>query len=101
MRGIPQEERKPSVVLDGVKGGGSAPAAVAAGGPVAAGGGIQQIAGGTDREKFYSSAGASSNAFKPTGIVGQLGRCTLRPGAYIFHEAAGVISSSTPGQITA
>jgi type IV secretory pathway VirB10-like protein len=104
MRGIPQEERKPSVVLDGVKGGGSAPAAVAASGPVAAGGaggGIQQVAGGTDREKFYSSAGASSNAFRPTGIVGQLGRCTLRPGAYIFHEAAGVVSSSTPGQITA
>jgi type IV secretion system protein VirB10 len=99
--GIPEEERRSSVVLDGGKGGDPAPA----GRPGAAGsggGGVQQVADSrSDREKFYGAAGTSSDVFKPTGIVGQLGRCTLRPGSYIFHEAAGVVSSSTPGQITA
>jgi type IV secretion system protein VirB10 len=97
-RGIPEEERVSSLVLDNDKAGASGRPG---GSPVGAGG-VQPVAdtrGG--REGFYGAAGQSSDVFRPTGIVGQLGRCSLRPGSYIFLESAGVISSATPGQVTA
>lgn len=98
-KGIPDEERGSSVIRGGTD---ASQAASSGHGTGGAGGGVQQVAdarGG--REGFYGAAGQSSDVFKPTGIVGQLGRCSLRPGSYIFHEAAGVISSATPGQVTA
>jgi len=95
-RGIPEEERRSSLVLDGSQGGGNAAS------PSASVGGVQQVADNrSDREKFYGSSGRQSEVFSPTGIVGQLGACSVMPGTYIFHEAVGVISTSTPGQITA
>lgn len=95
-RGIPEEERRSSVVMDGSQG---TMASAAPAGPV---GGVQQVADNrSDREKFYGSAGRQSEVFSPTGIVGQLGACTVMPGTHIFHEAVGMISTSTPGQITA
>src|SRR4051812_26488997 len=83
--GIPDEARRSMVLLDGGKTGatpnapaGSAPAGSA---PGTGSAGVQQVAGsGSDREKFYGAAGRGSEALNPTGIVGQLGPCTLAPG---------------------
>jgi type IV secretory pathway VirB10-like protein len=96
-KGIPDEERMSSVITGTIQGQADTPAQ---GGSQQRG--YQQVAdsrGG--RQGFYGAAGATSDIFRPTGIVGQLGRCSLRPGSYIFHQATGVISSSTPGQVTA
>jgi type IV secretion system protein VirB10 len=95
--GIPEAERISSVVLEGT----GPTAATAPSGSSRTPGAVQVADNRGGREGFYSSAGQLSEAFKPTGIVGQLGRCALRPGSYIFHEATGVVSSDTPGQITA
>jgi type IV secretory pathway VirB10-like protein len=53
------------------------------------------------RPRFYGDAGRTSDAFKPTGIAGKLGRCSLPPGYYVFVDAIGVIITDTPGQVTA
>jgi type IV secretion system protein VirB10 len=94
--GIPESERISSVVLEG-----TGPTAATPPASSRAPGSVQVADNRGGRDSFYSSAGQLSDAFKPTGIVGQLGRCALRPGSYIFHEATGVVSSDTPGQITA
>lgn len=96
-RGIPDEERVSSVIQGKTDMPQSGPGG--AGGRAA--GAVQVADSQGGREGFYSSAGQLSGAFKPTGIVGRLGACSLRPGAFIFHDAVGVISSDTPGQITA
>jgi type IV secretory pathway VirB10-like protein len=94
------------VLLDGGKTGAtpnaSASNASAASAPGADGAGVQQVAdNSSDREKFYGAAGRGSEALNPTGIVGQLGPCTLAPGYFLFHDAVGKISTDTPGQVTA
>jgi type IV secretion system protein TrbI len=105
-RGIPDEARRSMVLLDGGKTGAtqnaSASNASAGSAPGAGGAGVQQVAdNSSDREKFYGAAGRGSEALNPTGIVGQIGPCTLAPGYFLFHDAVGKISTDTPGQVTA
>lgn len=100
-RGIPEEARRSMVMLEGGTGGGSPGGApTGASGPGGSPGGVQQVAA-TGREGFYGAAGRGSDALNPTGIVGRLGPCTLPPGYFLFHDAVGLISTDTPGQVTA
>ncbi|MGF7213020.1 type IV secretory pathway VirB10-like protein [Skermanella aerolata] len=96
-----KRERSSMLALDGggtnrSSGSGTVPAGAASPG----GGGVQPVAG-SGRESFYGGAGRGSEAFQPTGIMGQIGPCTVAPGYYLFADAIGVISTDTPGQVTA
>lgn len=94
-KGVPEEERMSSVITGTTQVDVSAQSGSQQRG-------YQQVADNrSGRQGFYGAAGASSDAFRPTGIVGQLGRCAVRPGSYLWISAEGVISSATPGQVTA
>lgn len=95
-----KRERSSMLALDGGANRSNAPAAGPIGSAAPGAGEVQPVAN-SGREGFYGGAGRGSDAFQPTGIMGQIGPCTVAPGYYLFADAIGVISTDTPGQVTA